>query len=256
MGLALNLARALDPIELARDVGLVPDRWQVEALRSRHRQSVLNCARQSGKSTVSAIRAVHTALYRAPALVLLLAPALRQSQELFRKVRDVLAALGEEVPPYDQDTSLSLELATGSRIVCLPSKEATIRGFSAVALLIVDEAARVPDPLFAAVRPMLAVSAGQLMLLSTPYGQRGFFWEVFTAGGVDWHRARVTAQECPRISPAWLAEERRALPDRVFRQEYECSFELTEDQVFGPDLVMRAVTSAVRPLFGGGRREG
>ena len=112
MQLAADLARALDPVELARDVGLTPDTWQASALRSRHRQSVLNCARQSGKSTVSAVRAVHTALYQSPALVLLLAPALRQSQELYRKVREVLAALGEEAPEYDRDTSLSLDWQT------------------------------------------------------------------------------------------------------------------------------------------------
>ncbi len=250
MNLAGDLARALDPVELARDVGLTPDPWQAEALRSRHRQSALNCSRQSGKSTVSALRAVHRALYHAPALVLLLAPALRQSQELYRKVREVLDQLGEDVPGYDQDSSLSLELVNGSRIVCLPGKEATIRGFSAVSLVIVDEAARVPDPLYTAVRPMLAVSAGQLMLLSTPWGKRGFFYEEFTQGGPAWHRSRITAAECPRIAPSWLAEERRSLPDRVFRQEYECSFEDTEDQVFASDLVLRAITSDVQPLFG------
>ena len=57
---------------------------------------------------------------------------------------------------------------------------------------------------------------------------------------------------CPRISEGFLEEERRALPGWVFRQEYECSFEETEDQVFSTEMVERAVTSEVRPLFGGG----
>jgi len=54
--------------------------------------------------------------------------------------------------------------------VGLPGSEATIRGFSAVALLRVDQAARVSDDLYVAIRPMLAVSGGKLWLMSTPSG--------------------------------------------------------------------------------------
>ena len=202
--LASDLAMALDPVRLARRAGFKPDSWQADLLRSRARQMILLCSRQAGKSTVSALLAVYEALFAAPALVLLLAPALRQSQELFRKVRDALSALGEVVPAYDRDTALSTELANGSRIVCLPGKEQTIRGFSAVSLLVVDEAARVPDDLYMAVRPMLAVSGGRVVLLSTPFGQRGFFHHEYTEGGPDWHRATATAYDCPRIARQWL----------------------------------------------------
>jgi hypothetical protein len=62
----------------------------------------------------------------------------------------------------------------------------------------------------------------------------------------------VTAEECPRISPEFLEEERQALPAWVYRQEYECSFEETEDQVFSTEMVERAVTPEVTPLFGSG----
>ena len=92
------------------------------------------------------------------------------------------------------------------------------------------------------------------MLLSTPWGKRGFFFEEYTHGGPLWHRVRITAAQCPRITPDWLADERRALPERLYRQEYECSFEDTEDQVFASELVMQSVTPAVRPLFAGGVR--
>ena len=74
------------------------------------------------------------------------------------------------------ESRLSIELETGSRIVSLPGREATIRGFSGVHLLVVDEAARVADELYQAVRPMLAVSGGRIVLLGTPFGKRGFFF--------------------------------------------------------------------------------
>ncbi len=95
---------------------------------------------------------------------------------------------------------------------------------------------------------MLAVSGGRLMMLSTPYGKRGVFFEEWT-GGEGWERYEVPARECPRISHEFLAEERRALPARVFRQEYECSFEETEDQVFSHELVSAAISEEVKPLF-------
>jgi hypothetical protein len=143
-------------------------------------------------------------------------------------------------------------LENGSRIVTLPGTEKTIRGFSGTSLLVLDEAARVEDELYFAVRPMLAVSAGALlMMLSTPYGKRGVFYEEWT-GGHGWERYEVPASRCPRISEGFLEEERNALPPFIYRQEYECSFEDTEDQVFTSDMIDRALTDEVKPLFGTG----
>jgi hypothetical protein len=250
--LAADLARALNPVGLATAAGLTADPWQAALLRSRARQMLLLCSRQAGKSQVSGWLAVDEAVHRSPALVLLLAPALRQSQELFRKVKDSLRSLGDFAAPIAQESALSLELANGSRILSLPGTEATVRGYSNVALLVVDEAARVPDPLYQAIRPMLAVSGGRIVLLSTPFGKRGFFHHEFTEGGPDWQRVRVTAHDVPRIDPAWLAAERDRIGDWWFRQEYMCEFVETEDQVFGYDQIMRAVTPDVAPLFPAG----
>jgi hypothetical protein len=253
MQLAASLARALDPVRLARAVGIDPDDWQADALRTPAAQLLLLAARQSGKSTISALLAVDEAIHRPPALVLLLAPALRQSQELFRKVLDALHALGDAAPAVAAESALRLELANGSRIISLPgAKDATVRGYSNVALLVVDEAARVSDPLYMALRPMLAISGGRLILLSTPFGKRGFFHHEYTAGGPEWHRVKITADQCPRIDPAWLAAERERIGDWWYQQEYGCEFVETDDQVFGYEMVTRAISSDVAPLFSDG----
>ena len=248
--IARDLALALDPALLAERVGLALDPWQRDVLRSTEQQVILNITRQGGKSTVSSLLALHTALYQSPALVLVLAPALRQAQELFRKLRDGYFALGQPVPTVEE-SALRMELANGSRIVCLPGTEATVRGFSGAALLIVDEASRVPDPLYMAVRPMLAVSGGRIVLLSTPFGKRGFFHHEWTEG-VGWKRVEVTAYDCPRISRQWLESERDAIGDFWFTQEYLCQFRESEDQVFAYDFIAGAVDSSVTPLFAGG----
>lgn len=249
MQVAQDLALALDRVAFAKAVGIEePDDWQTKLLRSDSSRTLLNCSRQSGKSTISAIVALHRALYHPGSLVLCLAPALRQSQELFGKVSGFYRDLGRPVPPQGE-RKLSLELENGSRIVTLPGSEKTIRGFSGASLLLVDEAARVDDGLYYAVRPMLAVSGGSLMMMSTPFGKRGVFFEEWTGTG-DWERYEVPASECPRIPTGFLEEERRTLPRRVYRQEYENSFEETEDQVFSHEDVQAAISDEVTPLFG------
>jgi hypothetical protein len=228
--LADDLALALDRVEFARSVGIEPDPWQRDLLQSPADRVLLNCSRQSGKSTMAAILALHQALYHPLSLVLILAPAERQAKELFGKVTDFYREL-HGATPTQSDRKLGMHLANGSRIEALPGSERTIRGFSGASLLILDEAARVDDALYYAVRPMLAVSGGSLMLLSTPYGRRGVFFEEWT-GGETWTRFEVPATSCPRIPVAFLEAERRSMPEWWYRQEYGCEFMETEDQLF------------------------
>jgi hypothetical protein len=250
VSLVEDLKLALDRVSFAKRLGLEPDPWQEELLRSTSERVLLNCCRQSGKSTMTAVVALHRALYHPGSLILCLAPALRQSQELFSKMAGFYRDLGRPVSAVTE-RKLSLELENRSRIITLPGSEKTIRGFSGTSLLILDEAARVEDELYFAVRPMLAVSGGALMMLSTPYGKRGVFFEVWESG-LQWERYEVPASQCPRISEEFLEEERASLPPFIFRQEYECSFEETEDQVFTSELIDRALTDEVQPLFGTG----
>ena len=238
---------ALDPARMMTAAGLPPDEWQADLLRSRPSQALLLCTRQAGKSTTTAILALHEAVYYGPSLVLLLSPSLRQSSELFRKVMDFYQVLDLPVKA-NQTSALRLELENGSRIIALPGTEQTIRGYSGVGLLVIDEAARVDDPLYYSVRPMLAVSGGRLVCLSTPFGRRGWFYDAWISDDL-WKRFKITADQCPRISPEFLKQERRSIGDMWYRQEYECNFMDAIAQVFSGDLVAEAFTSSVKPLF-------
>ena len=243
MPVATDLALALDPVLLARQAGLEPDDWQARVLRSASPRMLLNCSRQSGKSTTTAALAIWTALYDPGALVLLLSVGLRQSGELFKKCAAIYRALGRPVPS-ESETALTLTLENGSRLVSLPGNEQTIRGYSGVALLVVDEAARVADELYFSVRPMLAVSQGRLVALSTPFGTRGWWYEAWR-GSEPWERYEVPATMCPRISPAFLEEERRNLGEWWYEQEYECRFLDAQSQAFKREDVDRAFDEGV-----------
>jgi hypothetical protein len=223
------------------NLGFQPDALQSRVLDTAAKRGILNCTRQWGKSTVTAAKAVHQAWSEKDSLTLVVNPTARHSGEFVRKAAEFVRRLKIK-PKGDGDNEISLELPNGSRIVGLPGTEATVRGFSSVSLLLVDEASRVSDELYLAVRPMLAVSGGKLWLMSTPFGKRGFFWETWDRGGGDWERVRATAAECSRIAPKFLEEERRAMGDRWFRQEYGCEFSDSGSQVFDSDLVQQALS--------------
>ncbi|MBK9169306.1 MAG: hypothetical protein IPM24_17840 [Bryobacterales bacterium] len=149
----------LDACGFARGaLGFTPDPVQAAILRSTSRRILLNCCRQWGKSTVTAALIAHRLVHGGPStLILAVAPALRQSGELLRKVARFLALCG--LPTRgDGDNALSLLLPNGARVVGLPGGDATIRGFSAVSLLVLDEAARVSDETYFALRPTLATN--------------------------------------------------------------------------------------------------
>ena len=229
-------------------IGLPPDPWQQELLRMEARQLLLLCSRQAGKSTVTAALALAHAVRCPGSLVLMLAPAWRQSQELFRKLAGFYNRLGRPVAAQSE-TGQHLELANGSRVISLPGQEETIRGFSGVSLLIVDEAARVPDDLYFAVRPMLAVSDGRIIGLSTPYGKRGWFYQEWANGGPAWERVRVPASRCPRIKESFLQRERESMSPRWFAQEYDCEFTDRTDQVFASEFIEKLLDDTIEPLF-------
>lgn len=234
------------PAEMADALGLDLDAWQLALLGGTWPRALLNCSRQSGKSTVTAALAASEITDRPGVMVLIIAPSDRQSALLYRTAIGMYRRLGGEVPAT-AETRRSLELANGSQLHALPGKEATIRGFSGVDLLLIDEASRVPDELYQATRPMLATSGGRVVGLSTPAGRRGWWYEAWIDQTQDWHRVEVPATACARIPADFLEEERRELPRHVYEQEYLCVFHDADDAYFSGDLIESVFTSAYEP---------
>jgi hypothetical protein len=225
-----------------------PDKRQIEVLRSGTKRGILNCTRQWGKSTIAAALAVHRAYTEKSSTVLVASPSDRQSGELVKKAEEMLDRAGIRTRS-DGNNEISLQLPNGARIVGLPGKEGKVRGFSAVSLLLIDEAAQVEDSMYKALRPMLAVSDGDLWLMSTPYGKSGFFYECWERGGPEWLRVSVKATECPRIKAAFLEEERREMGAAWFQQEYMGEFVDNGSAVFARDVVEAAIDDEAEPLW-------
>lgn len=243
-----QIAFVPDPVEFARiRLGFDADEHQQAILRSTAKRGIVNCTRQWGKSTVTAAKAVHRAFTLPKCTIIVASPGERQSGEWIRKAGEMVSRLDIR-PRGDGYNRLSILLPNGSRIVGLPASEPKVRGFSALSMLVIDEAARVDDEMYRALRPMLAVGGGDLWLLSTPYGKRGFFYETWQHAGAEWLRVHVTAAECPRISKEFLEEQRSVMGMDSFRQEHMCEFVGGGMNAFDRDLVEQALDETVTEL--------
>lgn len=234
-----HIAAGLDPAMFAEQAGVKAlDDWQREALSARDNLLIL-AARQTGKTTVIALKALHRALYHDDSTVLIVCPSQKQSVEMLRRVKAFYARLGRPLSS-DGESQTTLVLHNRSRILSLPANDAGIRGYTAD-LLILDEAARIDDDLWVAVSPMVAVSGGTIVALSTPWGARGWFYDQWR-NGRGWHRIKITAEECPRISPEFLADQRATMGDFAFRSEYLVEFTSTDAAMWDADTINKIFT--------------
>jgi hypothetical protein len=239
-----HLVHALDPVKFAEACGITCDKWQAAVLRSSSKRALLLCSRQSGKSTVTALAALHVALFSG-GLVVIVSPSQRQSGEMIRTIRGFIGHLGLKLG----ETALKIEFDNGGRIVALPGSERTVRGLSAASLVVVDEAARCGDELLVAVRPMLATTNGRLIALSTPAGRRGFFFEAWHSADSDWLRIRVSVSQCERISKEFLATELKTLGAQRYSEEYELEFRDSDEAVFPFAIIEAAFREDIKPLW-------
>lgn len=224
------VAMALDPVALMRAVGENPRQWQEEMLRSRADRILLNCCRGAGKTTAAAYLALWTALFTPGEDVVVLSSSMRQAKQLLRIARNAYRAIGEPLEA-GEDNKLTLELKNGSRILVLPNTRGTGRGFHPI-LLIVDEAAQIDDENFFALTPGVG-STGRIVIMSTPYGRRGFFYEAWKDRVAQrWQPFEILGTQLPENTREWLDEELARMGQWSFDQEYMCRFVDTETSAF------------------------
>jgi len=237
-GLLSDLMSEIYPSRWIRSRGLDLDPWQAQVADGTAQTTIICCTRQAGKTEINAALVANMLETRERSLTLILAPSERQSQELLIKSR---AYIDWDYVRPQSVAAKSVVLQNGSRAFALPgADERTIRGFSAPDLIIVDEAAMASDDLYYAIRPMIATNntKARVIILSSPKGRRGFFFEEFHApDDPNVLKIKITADDIPRISQEFLDQERRRMPEWLFRQEYYCEFVDNEMQVFGTDLV-------------------
>ncbi len=228
------------------DAGFQPDKWQADFLRSDDLRNLILCGRQIGKSLTVAVKALVTALTKPDSTVVVIAPIEPQANELVRKVLRCFNSIGRPIAML-REAVTTLEFANGSRVIALPGKERSVHSYTAT-LLIVDEAARVPDEVYHGASPQLSASKGNLVALSTAFSKSGWFYDEWI-GGEDFRKWSITAYDCPRHSPEFLARERKSMGERWFAMAYLNTFSDDVAAVFSMDDITAAIHPGLEPLF-------
>jgi hypothetical protein len=220
------------------------DLWQKRVL-AHVGNIVIRAGRQSGKSEVISEKAMRFALDNPGTVTMIIAASQRQSGLLFEKVR----ARCDENPLIsylEKPTLTRIIMQNGSRIYCLPAGRTaySIRGYT-IDLLIADEAAYIPETVWLAVTPMMAVSKvtkgfGFQILISTPFGKGGYFYE--SCHDKDFLSIHVSSEDCKRISKSFLAKEKKRLTKAQYAQEYLAEFVDEWHQFFTTELIKKCMS--------------
>lgn len=196
-----------------------PQDHQVEYMEDSRNTLVLK-GRQIGMSTAGAALAISVARSGPGRDAVIVSPSMKQSTEVALKSRLGLWNLGEKLT---KDSTSELMLENGSRILSLAGTARAVRGYSA-ALLVVDEAAWVEEPTWAAARPMVSATKGRVIIQSTPGLPVGWFFDLWQATPADWLRMRVRSDEVASVSREFLDAEQASMSPELFAQEYLAQF--------------------------------
>ena len=233
-----------------RLAGMEPDPWQAEMIASEDRQIGVLCTRRAGKSQAAGCRVFARSVTRSRHGTLMFSPTEDQSKELLNYVRRLNEASRTPVPLV-RESLTELVWANGSWVKAKADSPKGSRGYTPN-LIVIDEGAQVSDDLYLSVSPMLVMGKADLMVLTTPYGKMGWFFDLWDKPErmVHWRRFMITADECPRIDRHVLEEHRAMMPPRWFQQEYYCEFNDAVDSVFGKQVIESAckVDDAFLPL--------
>jgi hypothetical protein len=259
LSIAEDLSLSLDPAEVFRRcIGGSPDPWQLKCLESflsgKKLKSIYLTSRQAGKSSCLSVAVLIQSLWITPGgCTLILAPSQRQSAAMMATIAKCYRSLtgGEgrtTADDLESESKLSMTLANGSTILALPGGGDSgdkVRG-AVCDCIICDEFVRVSLELINACRPMVATKPrGRLVLLSSAGYSAGWGYDLFRSDDPSWERVKVTADQCPRIDPVWLAAERLEIGESAFQSEYMCAFINPADALFGSAVLEAALSDDI-----------
>ena len=243
------------------------DKWQEEVLETKG--NVCLCSgRQVGKSTVIAKDAAEFAVKNPGSSILIIASVERQAYELFQKT---LWYLQDYYKPYilkgkNKPTLSKVMLNNKSIIRCLPTgiNGHGIRGYT-IHRLYADEAHFIPELVWEAITPMLLTTGGDIILLSTPHGNSGYFHRAYyDKAFTNFHVSSEEVIQNRPISDSWtllqrekaiehLARERERMTSLQYKQEYLGEFIDSIRQVFPDKLTIKCMTAKRRECIPAGR---
>ncbi len=220
-----------------------PFPYQAKLLRDESPRIVACMGRQTGKTTIIAIKAIHHAYTNPNSTVLITSPSLRQSMIMFDRILKFIQSNPILSRSITRKTRTIIQLTNGSQIIALPASGFLLRGYTAN-LIIADEAAFMPEELITQVIfPMLSTTQGKAIFLSTPWGRNHFFYRAFMNPNYSVHH--IKSSECPLIKPSFLEEMRENMTEQAYKMEYEAEFVEDANSFFPQDLIRGCIDPSI-----------
>jgi hypothetical protein len=219
-----------------------PYPYQQRLLNDPSKRIVACMARQTGKTTTIAAKAIHFAYTHPNTTTLIISPSLRQSMIMFDKIQTLTTQNQLLTKSITRKTHTIIQLTNNSQIIALPCSENLLRGYTAQ-LAICDEAAFIPEKTITQIIfPMLSTTNGTAIFLSTPWDKNHFFYRAFLNPAYSTHKTK--SAECPQIKPEFLQEMQQNMTHESFLMEYEAEFVEALNSYFPQDLIRKCVESA------------
>ena len=231
------------PSEWAKSaLGFTAEPKQAGVLNHHAQRLILCCARQWGKSTIVAIKALHFALNNPNSEILVLSDSEDHAAILVGKIVAYAAVL--KLPRRSaHGKRYSIELPNKARIFAVAHNQSSGVGYTAD-IVIVDESALVDDEVLAYVSRVLTRTGGRLWLLGTPRGQTGLFYQIWHDNNPAWHRVKATIDDAPYASAAFSAEQQRLFANS-FRQDFYCEFVAPSGRLLSRERIAKNVDPAL-----------
>lgn len=212
-------------------INFIPFDFQEQIIETVHKNrfTILNCSRQSGKTTAISANILHYVIFNSEKTVALLANKGDTAREILGRIQ--LAY--ENLPTWLQQGVLkfnegSLELENNSRIIATSTSSSAIRGY-AISFLYIDECAFIEGwtEFYKSVYP--TISSGQqtkVVLVSTPNGLNFYYklWSDAVKGISDYIPIKVTWRDVPGRDEEWRRQTIANTSEEAFTQEHEAEF--------------------------------
>lgn len=221
------------------EIKFKPKQSKVIRYMRRKRFVVLVAGRRFGKTYISIGSLIDAAARLKRAKCWYVAPTYKQAKEIAWDI------LKESVPRQwirkINESELTVVLINGSKISLKGADNSeSLRG-PGLDLLVLDEVADIKDVKNlweAVIGPTLTTTQGRALFIGTPKGY-DYFYDLYNKGvsyGLEdshlWAGFQWTSAEGGYIPAEELAIKRREIDPRIFRQEYEASFETLSGRVY------------------------
>lgn len=226
------------------------DPWQEEVMKCKGNM-VLRSGRQVGKSTVIGLKAAKYALENPNKLVVVISKTDRQSALLFTKILFNIMQIDKKAVARGKGagqnpTKHKIALKNKSVVHSLPAGDTGygIMGFT-IDLLIADEAAFIPEEVWNSIIPALAITRGNIWLLSTPFIKVGYYYDCFE--DPSFTAFHTSSEDCPRRDEVFLARQKKNRTKAQYKQMYLGEFVDEEMQFFSDEIIRKCSTGKKPP---------